>query len=292
MKRPTKNSKLRAYYKLAKPGIIYGNAIAAMAGFFLASVNGFDLWLFIATITGISFVMAAACVLNNYTDRYIDAKMTRTKKRALVTGTITPVNALIFAGILGITGFGLLAVFTNWLTVLVGIIGVLDYVVFYAIAKRKSVHGTLVGTISGATPPVAGYVAVTGKVDAGALLLFLVLVFWQMAHFYAIAMFRATDYKAANIPVLPVVKGMRATKVQIVIYIGAFIIATLLMTIYGYAGYFYAAVMILVGLLWLRVSTLQFTDQDAPLWAKRVFRYSLICLLAFSGMVATANILP
>lgn len=283
---------IKAYYRLAKPGIIYGNAIAAIAGFLLASVNGFDLLLFIATIMGISLVMASACVFNNYTDRYIDAKMSRTKKRALVTGEISPLAALIYAVVLGIIGFSMLAIWTNWLTVLVGIIGMFDYVVLYAYAKRTSVHGTLVGTISGASPPVAAYVAVTGKFDAVALLIFLVMLFWQMAHFYAIAIFRAKDYKAAGIPVLPVIKGVKTTKVQIIIYIVAFIVASLLLPLFGYGGYVYTVVMLILGAIWLRVSILQFTAADEVKWAKRVFKFSLIVLLSFCLVVSLANILP
>jgi protoheme IX farnesyltransferase len=176
--------------------------------------------------------------------------------------------------------------------VLIGLIGIIDYVILYAYFKRTSVHGTLVGTISGATPPVAGYCAVSGRFDLGALLLFLVLVFWQMAHFYAIAMFRAKDYKAAGIPVLPVVKGMRATKIQIVAYIVAFILATLLLPVYGFTGYIYSVVVVSIGLLWLRVAIIGFNAKDDIVWARKVFKYSLIALLVFSIMVSLANILP
>ncbi len=236
--------------------------------------------------------MAAACVVNNYTDRFIDAKMERTKNRALVTGAISVRNALIYAAVLAVVGFGTLALWTNWLTVLIGVIGVVDYVALYAYFKRTSVHGTLVGTISGATPPVAGYCAVTGRFDIGAALLFVVMVFWQMAHFYAIAMFRAKDYKAAGIPVLPVVKGMRTTKIQILVYIVAFIVATLLIPLFGLAGYVYSVAMISIGVIWLRVAIIDFGTKDTTTWAKKVFRYSLIALLGFSVMVSLANILP
>ena len=283
---------VKAYYRLTKPGIVYGNAIAAIAGFLLASINGFDVTLFAATIIGISLVIASSCVVNNYTDKSIDSKMGRTKKRALVTGYIPVRNALLFALVLGTLGFALLIGFTNWLTVAIGCIGVFSYLVLYAIAKRKSWHGTLVGTISGATPPVAGYVAVSNQIDAAALLLFLVMVFWQMAHFYAIAMFRATDYKAAGIPVLPIVKGMAATKMQIIIYIAAFAVAAMLLPYYGYGGYVYSVTIVLTGLAWLWAALVNYGTIDDIAWSKKVFKYSLLALLIFSTMVATANVLP
>lgn len=239
--------------------------------------------------------MASACVLNNVTDRNVDIKMNRTKKRALVTGVISPVSAIVYGIILGSIGFGLLALYTNWLTVLIGVIGMVDYLLLYAVTKRRSVHGTLVGTISGATPPVAGYVAVTNQIDTAAVLLFLILVFWQMAHFYAIAMFRAKDYKAAGIPVLPVVKGMRAAKIQIVIYIILFCITTLLLPVLGYGSYTYAILMTIVGLVWLKSAIIGFTttsDKEDILWSRKVFKFSLLTLLGFSILLSLINVLP
>lgn len=283
---------LQHYYRLTKPGIIYGNLLAAAAGFLLASTTKFNATLFIATMLGIALVIAASCVLNNYTDIKIDKKMSRTKHRALVVGAIKPQNALLFGAALGVFGFIILAMWTNWLTVFVGIVGVIDYVVLYAYAKRHSVAGTLVGTVSGSMPPVAGYVAVTNKFDVGALLLFLVMVFWQMAHFYAIAMFQAKDYKSADMPVFPVVKGMHATKVRIVLYICAFITSSLLLPIYGYGGYSYAIVLVVLGSFWLAISVRGFRRYDDVSWARKVFRLSLLVLLGFSAMVSLANVLP
>jgi len=287
-----KSDRIKVYYRLTKPGIIYGNMIAAIAGFLLASKNGFNVWLFIATMAGIALVIAAGCVFNNYTDIYIDGKMTRTKKRALVTGEIKPRSALIFGIVLAIIGFSILALWTNWLTVLVGVVGIVDYVALYAVAKRKTVHGTLVGTISGAAPPVAGYVAVTNQFDTGAMLLFAVMVVWQMAHFYAIAMFRASDYKAAHIPVLPLKQGMKTTKINIVLYICAFIVASLLLPLFGYAGYSYSVVVVVLGLVWLYVAVSGFRTTADILWARTVFKFSLYVLLGFSVMVALGNVLP
>jgi len=150
------------------------------------------------------------------------------------------------------------------------------------VAKRRSVQGTIVGSIAGSAPIVAGYTAVTGQIDAAAIILFLVLTFWQMPHFYAIAIYRFNDYKAAKIPVLPVVKGMRATKVQIVAYIVAFIAATEALFFYGYTSYIYAIVMAIVGLVWLARGIAGFSVTNDGKWGRRVFFFSLITLLTFS----------
>ena len=285
-------ARARQYYRLAKPGIVYGNLIAAVAGFLLASTDGFNTGLFVATMVGTGLVIAAGCVFNNYTDIAIDSKMARTKRRALVTGAIKPRPALIYGMVLLALGFATLIQWTNGLTVLAGIVGIFGYVVLYAVAKRTTIHGTLVGTISGSMPPVAGYVAVTNRLDTAALLLFFVLVFWQMAHFYAIALFREADYKAAHIPVLPLVKGVRATKIQIILYIIAFIITTMLLPLYGYGGYSFAILLFALGCWWLYIAIKDFSIRDDTKWARKVFRFSLYVLLAFSLMLSLAHWLP
>src|SRR5256885_2016537 len=104
---------LKTYYRLTKPGIVYGNAVTVIAGFLLASVGDVNWGLFLATLVGISLVIASACVFNNYIDRDLDKKMARTKKRALASGSIAAVNALSYASLLGLVGFGLLFIFTN-----------------------------------------------------------------------------------------------------------------------------------------------------------------------------------
>jgi len=247
--------------------------------------------LFAAMLTGSSLVIASGCVFNNYLDREIDAHMARTKKRALVSGRVSARNAIIYATLLGLVGFTVLATYTNRLTVAIGLVGIVFYVIVYGFAKRHSVHGTLVGTISGATPPVAGYCAVTGRLDLGAVLLFLILVFWQMPHFYAIAMYRAKDYAAAKLPVLPVVKGEQITKIQMLVYVIGFMLATALLTGFGYTGYVFLAVMTLIGLIWLKSSLQGFTAPDSNLWARKMFKFSLVALVVFCLMISVDNAL-
>lgn len=283
--------RIRVYYRLAKPGIVYGNAIAAIAGFLLAANGRFDVWLFAAMLVGVSLIMASACVFNNYIDRDIDRLMTRTKKRALVDGTVSGRSALIYGTILGLLAIGILS-FTNILTVALAVFGHFAYVVLYGIGKRKTVHGTVIGSISGAVPPVIGYTAVTDRLDTGALLLFLILVFWQMPHFYAIAMFRRDDYAAAKIPVLPLVKGMDHTKRQIMAYILAFIVASALLTVFGYAGYTYLAVMLLLGGYWLFKGWRGFRAENGYDWSRGMFRFSLVALLVFCSMISLEVLLP
>lgn len=284
--------KIRAYYQLTKPGIIYGNLFTAAGGFLFGAIMRVDILLLIEALVGMALVMASACTINNYLDRDIDKVMKRTKRRALVTGVITPRSALIYAAILGISGIGILAIFTNALTAWLGVIGLISYAFVYTFAKRKTVHGTLVGTLPGALPPVAGYTAATGKLDISALLLFLIMVFWQMAHFYAIAIMSLKDYKAAKIPVMPAVYGIWITKVQLMMYTAAFMLSIVLLGEFSYAGTIYLAVMYPLSLWWLYVVTLGIWNEDHKPWARKVFFMSIFMLPIFGLMLSVNAWLP
>jgi heme o synthase len=281
---------LKECYMLTKPGIIYGNAITAIAGFLLASHWHVRPVLFVATILGTCLVIASACVINNYIDRGIDKKMARTQKRPLVTGKVGGTWALAYGALLGIAGFTALILFTNALVILIGLVAYIDYIVLYGISKRASVHGTLVGSVAGASPPVAGYCAVTGHFDGGALIIFLIMVCWQMVHFYAIAIRRANDYKAAGIPVLPLVKGIRATKVQMISYTAAFIAFAISLSVFGYANIAFAIIVSGLGLVWLYKGLTSFTIQDNVKWANGMFGYSLLVLLCFSFALSIGSL--
>ena len=283
---------IKTYYRLTKPGIIYGNLMYAAAGFLLAAGKHIDLGLLIATLGGTSLVIASACVHNNVLDRNIDSRMRRTRKRALVQHIISIRAALIFASVVGTAGFVILALFTNWLVVLIEAIAILVYVLAYGLAKRTTEHSTVIGSVSGSAPPVAGYCAVTNHFDGGALLLFLILTFWQMPHFYAIATYRRKDYRDAGLPVLTVKKGIKAAKIQIVAYIIAFIISAALLNVYGYTGYIYLAVMMILGLWWLKLGLAGFKAADDNKWGRQVFFFSLLITVAFSVLLAINAWLP
>lgn len=245
-----------------------------------------------AALVGTVLVIASACVFNNCIDRNIDKNMSRTKQRALVIKSIPLPNALVFGSVLGIIGFTLLAVYTNWLVVAAIIVGFIDYVVLYGYAKRHSVHGTLVGAISGATPILAGYLAATGAWDAGATIVFLIMVVWQMPHFYGISMYRYEEYKKASLPVMSVSKGMRATKLQTVFYIALFAAVVGLLTVYDYTGYTYFVVTVGLALVWFYRAVSTMGMKDDKLWGRKVFLFSLSVLLVTCVMMSIGTRLP
>ncbi len=279
---------LKAYTKLTKPGILFGNGITTLAGFFLAAKGHIHIGLLLATVTGVSLGIASACVFNNCIDRGIDSAMARTKSRALVTGIVSPQAAIIFAVVLGMIGLTILGVFTNGLTVFAEIVGIFFYVVLYTTLKRYSEWATVVGSVSGAIPPIAGYTAVTGRIDAGALILFLLVVLWQMPHFYALAIYRLADYQAAGIPVLPATKGIFVTKVQMLLYTIGFVIVSIVFSVTEFNGNAYPSLVALLSLGWLGYIALGFSTPDTRRWARQVFAFSL-CVIVFLCVTIVAH---
>jgi protoheme IX farnesyltransferase len=288
---PLDNETIRKYYILTKPGIVYSNAMTAAAGFLFASKGHIKFWHLLTLLAANALVIASACIFNNYIDRDIDAKMARTKKRATANGTISVLAVNLYGAVLGITGL-LILTQTNWLTFTIGAAAFISYVVLYGIAKRKSVHGTLVGTLPGSASLVAGYTAATNHLDFGALLLFLVMVFWQMAHFYSIAIFRLADYKKAGLPVMPAVKGVKITKLQIIFYVFAYVIASIDLSFLGYTGLSFLIVMSVLGIYWLFRAINGFKARGNIKWSRSMFGFSLVVLLVFSIMLALDSFLP
>lgn len=278
------------YIALTKPGIIIGNLITCAAGFFLAAAGIIHVGTLLAVLLGTGFIIGGSCVVNNYLDRNIDKKMARTKNRPSVTGLVSVKNASVYAVILELIGFFILYRYTNMLTALVGAVGVFFYVVVYSLWKRKSVSSTLIGSVSGAIPPVAGYTAVAGRIDLGAVLLFLFLTFWQMPHFYAIGIYRLKDYKAAGIPILPVKGGIPETKVHMMIFIILFLITSVSLTLFGYEGLFFLIVTFLLGFYWIYKSLQGFRTQNNDKWARGMFKYSLVLLTVLCVVMSVDSI--
>ncbi len=286
------------YYQLTKPGVLYGNVITGVSGFLFGAAyfQEFDFWLFVATIGGMTLIIAAACALNNVFDRDIDKVMERTKTRGVASGAVSVRGATIFALTLFAFGTLVLALWSNWLVTAIGLAGFVTYVWLYgALSKRQSIHGTAVGSVSGAFPILAGYCAVSGQIDAAAVLVFLILFFWQFPEFYSIAIYRQKEYAKAGVPVMTVVKGVQNTKVQIFVYTILYVISTVLLTPLGYTGWVYFVAMLLLGLWWLKIGWGAFRVPEGPksdAWARRMFHFSLIVLLALSAALPLGPLLP
>jgi protoheme IX farnesyltransferase len=278
---------IKGYLSITKPGIIIGNLISVAAGFFLAAkTESADALLLLCTLVGVALVIASGCVINNIFDRDIDQKMSRTQQRLLVKGDIDVDHAFVFALVLLLAGTALLYRMTNPLSAVMVLLGFVFYVFFYTMwYKRHSVYGTLVGSISGAVPPLVGYLAVTNYISLEAVLLFSLFCLWQMPHSYAIAMFRMQDYRDAGIPVLPVVEGIDKARRHMMAYVIVFNLVAFALFLFGHCGYEYLAVAATVCFMWTRV-TFRAVNQDNYIpWSKAVFKTSLVVVMGISGVM-------
>ncbi|WP_413373508.1 heme o synthase [Paenibacillus taichungensis] len=284
---PMKSGTWKDFIHITKPGILRTNLIAVFGGFWLASQWDVDYGKMVLTLLGTVLIMASSCVFNNYFDRELDLKMERTRNRSLPTGRLTPKVVLSYAIILGVIGLSVLFSFSGVLAGLCGIFGMFVYVFMYTLwLKRSSTWSTSIGGLSGAMPPVIGYVAVTGRMDLGAWLLLAMLFLWQPPHFWALAIRRVEDYRAGGFPLLPVVKGIERTKIQMIPYLVLQIFVPVLMYAYGYAGIFYLTVSLILSVLWLYYALKGFRVQNTDAWAKKVFLYSINYLsLSFILMI-------
>ncbi|WMT40265.1 heme o synthase [Paenibacillus sp. D2_2] len=273
---PGETATWKDFIALTKPGILRSNLIAAFAGFWVASGWHLQYVNLILMLLGTVLVMASSCVFNNYFDRDLDMKMARTQNRVLPTGKMSPKTVLWYAIILGVLGLSVLFIGNGLLAGVFGIVGMLVYVVVYTLwLKRSSTWSTSVGAISGAMPPVIGYVAAAGKVDLGAILLFAMLFLWQPPHFWALGIRRVEEYRAAGFPLLPVVKGIPRTKLQMIPYLILLLPIPVLMYVYDYTGIWFLIIGELLSVSWLLMALKGFRSQENDAWAKRVFLFSI-----------------
>jgi heme o synthase len=262
-----------------KTGIIKSNLFPMFAGLTL-SLYTYQISLFekipeiIFALIGSILVIGAAGAFNNLYDRDIDSIMERTTNRPTVTGEIKPKAVLWLAILMSIFGIAALA-FTTPLAAFLGFLGLFFYVVPYTMwSKRRTVYNTEIGSISGAMPPLIGWASMYPDITHPAILgLFIIAVIWQMPHFYAIAIRRHDEYKAARVPMLPVVKGVKRTYIQTNIYL-IVLIATSFLFVPLSMGLMLVA--LLLSILWLILSIWGYRKMDSEKWAKSMFVYSLI----------------
>lgn len=278
-------SSFKNYFQLAKPGIIFGNLITLTGGFLLATHRqiGFEyITLFLYVMIGVALMIASGCVFNNCYDRDIDSTMERTQKRPLVTGDISLAMALVYGSILFVLSCMILYALVNPLTLYIILFGFVVYVVIYTISKRLTIHATVLGGISGAIPPVAGYTAVVNGLDYNTLGLFLILFFWQIPHSYAIAMLYKDDYKKVNLPMLPLVKGIAYTKKIMLVYLVPFVVSCSIPYLLGTADLVSFVVCMFVAIYWLYKSVVSYKQDDDRAYAKTVFKISIIVVTVIS----------
>jgi protoheme IX farnesyltransferase len=277
---------IRDYATLTKPSIVLLLLITTVPAMVLANGGWPSTWLVIATLIGGMLASGGAAAVNMYIDRDIDAIMSRTRSRPVPRGAVPARHALIFGLAQGIASGIWLALTVNVISAVLAIAAFLFYTVVYSLyLKRTTVHNTVLGGAAGAAPPLIGWTAVTGHIGLSGVMLFLIVFYWQPPHFWALALGLADDYRAAGIPMMPVVVGERETKRQIVLYAILTVAVTLIFGAVAGLNLLYLAVATLggIGFVWY---ALRIYRSPGTAGTRAMFRYSTSYLaLLFASMV-------
>jgi heme o synthase len=242
---------LGAYVSLTKPRIVELLLVTTVPAMMLAAGGWPDLGLILVVLVGGSLAAGAASALNCYIDRDIDQLMRRTKRRPLPAHSVTPRSALTFGLVLAVVSVALMAVFTNWLATALTAAAIVYYDVVYTLwLKRRTPQNTFWGGICGAAPVLIGWAAVTGSIAPMGWALFAVVFFWQMPHFYALAIKYKDDYARAGIPMLPVVRSASRVNREILLFTVLTVAASLAAWPLG-LGLIYGVTAIVTGALFL-----------------------------------------
>jgi protoheme IX farnesyltransferase len=265
---------LKTYLELAKMRIVLLLCFTTVTAMIIAA-NGFPRAdLLIATLIGGALAAAGSSAINQYIDRDMDAKMSRTARRPIPSGRISPRSALIYGLALIAWSVAVLATFVNPLSALLAFIGSIYYVVLYTLLlKRNTVVNILIGGGAGAIPVLVGWAAVTNSLSFEAFLLFAIVFYWTPPHSWALALLVNADYTKANVPMMPVARGEQATRVQILLYSIQLLLITLLPVVFGVLSVFYLtlAVVLGLGLVYMSIKLIRVTTKAV---ARSTYKYS------------------
>lgn len=275
----------RDYLALCKLKVIAVMLLTLVVGMCLATSGLPSLPLLLLTSLGVGLAAASAAAVNHVLDQGIDARMARTARRPLPQGRVTPLQAVVFAALLGIAGIALLALTVNPLTAWLTLGSLIGYAFVYtAFLKRATPQNIVIGGVAGAAPPLIGWVAVTGQITADGLLLMLIIFAWTPPHFWALCIARKDDYARAGIPMLPITHGENFTRLQILLYTLITVLLTFLPYFIGLSGLIYlACVLVIDGRLlywaWRLYSTREAAD---PM---KMFRFSILYIMALFAIL-------
>lgn len=269
------NPTWRDYLTLTKPRVVAVLVLTSMVGMLLARPVLPSVELFILANLGIGLAASAAAAVNHVVDRRIDAMMSRTKHRPVSEGKVSPINALLFAFALGVTGLGILVIVANLLTALLTFASIIGYAVIYTLyLKRATPQNIVIGGLAGAAPPLLGWVAVTNTIDPYALLLVAIIFAWTPPHFWALCIAKKEDYATADVPMLPVTHGDEYTRLQMLLYTILMVLVTMLPYLSGMSGVLYLLGVTIINARFL-ILLKKHSDTKDPQDAMALFWYSI-----------------
>jgi protoheme IX farnesyltransferase len=286
-------AKLRQYYALTKPRVVQLIVFCALIGMLLATPGLPDWRLALAGVAGIWLVAAAAAAFNCLVEQRIDSRMARTSWRATATGELTTGQALAFSTALCGAGGAILWFAVNPLTMWLTLATFIGYAVVYTVLlKPLTPQNIVIGGASGAMPPVLGWAAIRGEVGPEALILCLIIFLWTPPHFWALALYRAEDYRRAGLPMLPVTHGPEFTRLHVFLYTLVLFAATLLPFVAGMSGPIYLAAAIVLGVMFSGYAWRLWRGYSDAL-ARKTFRFSIVHLtLLFAALLVDHYLWP
>jgi protoheme IX farnesyltransferase len=241
---------------------------------------------------GVGLAAASAAVINHVLDERIDAQMSRTRRRPLPTGKMSPRAALMFAGVLCVLSMSILVLLVNTLTAVLTFASLIGYAVIYTVwLKRATSQNIVIGGAAGAAPPVLGWAAVTNSVDPNALLLFLIVFVWTPPHFWALAIARRDEYAKVGIPMLPVTHGIAFTRLQVLLYTVLLTAVTIMPFVTGMSGLIYLAAALVLNAMFIFYALQMKLTERAHLPMK-VFRFSITYLMWLFAALLADHYLP
>jgi len=288
---PSADPSVRDFLALLKPRVMSLVVFSGAAGLFVAPGSLHPV-LAVVAILCIAIGAGASGAINMWYDADIDATMSRTAKRPIPAGLIDKTTALGFGCILAVGSIALMGLAVNWAASALLALTIGFYIFVYTMwLKRSTAQNIVIGGAAGAFPPMIGWAAVTGDVTVGSFVLFLIIFFWTPPHFWALALYRANDYAAAGIPMLPVVAGRTETRKQILIYSLILAPIGITPTAVGLSSFAYGGFAAVLGALFVGMAYRLFqSDDDRD--AKRLFGFSILYLfLLLGGLIADHAIL-
>lgn len=270
---------LSDYLTLCKPRVVMLMILTSMVGMCLAPVAIFSWELFFLGNLGIALMAGSAAAVNHLVDRHIDRLMRRTENRPLAQGSVTTKQAIVFATILCALGLYILIVYVNTLTAILTFLTLIGYAGVYTLyLKHATPQNIVIGGLAGAAPPLLGWVAMTGHVGLGGIVLLLIIFVWTPPHFWALAIDRIEDYKKAKVPMLPVTHGILHTKKNIFWYTIALTMVSLLPFFIGLSHWIYLIAVILLDARFIQLAWRLLQEKDSKS-AMPTFRYSIVYLM-------------
>ena len=273
------------YLALTKPRIIELLLVTTVPTMFVAEQGVPSVWLMVATVLGGTFAAGGANATNMVIDADIDALMERTKDRPLVTGVVSPRNALVFAITLEVVAFAWLVAFVNLLSAVLAVSATLFYVFVYTLwLKRTSTQNIVIGGAAGAVPVLVGWSAVTNSLGWAPIVLFLVIFYWTPPHFWALAIRYRDDYAKAEVPMLPVVASLETTARRILFYTVILVALTLVFAPVADMGAIYLASALALGAVFTAFA-LSLRRDPSEGTAMRLFTYSITYVTLLFGAI-------